>query len=641
MSLQTNNIYSFEDFRLDLYEKTLHGGGNLIPLTPKVFETLCLLVENAGHLIEKDELMEKLWQGRFVEESNLTFNIKMLRRALGDSAQKPQFIETVQSRGYRFISKVSQPEAVATGFLHPIDNSPVATAPVSDSLRAYPTGSNPKQKARIILFTVGFATAIFLIFMLSFNFQPNSSINRNAIKSIAVLPVKPLTAENRDSSYELGITDSLIFKISAAKGIIVRSLTATSQYADIGQDPIAAGREQKVDYVLASTYQIADGKIRITSQLINVHSGQVEASFKVEQENAAIFAVQDAVAANIGGPLLKKLDRKSNDLGEKRYTANEEAYRLYLQGAALTGNERNAENIRKAIEYLEQAVRLDPNFALAYSELGSAHNFFAFRGNGRSATDGYIKGKAALEKALAIDETLAEAHTHLGVLKSNYEWDFAGSELEHRRAVELDPNSSTAHCLFGLLLGTIGKSDEAIAEMKTAIDLDPASAATRHSYGWVLFQSRRYDEAIAEELQVVEMDPTLVMANNVLMNSYDKKGDDDKSFEYFIRLMTLREKKPADEINLLQTIYAQSGWRGVSERQFEQEKADEKDGKPDYANLAGLSIELGQNKQAIDYLEKAVDQNKFTLITLKVNPRYDPLRGDPRFDDLVRRIGLK
>ncbi len=632
MPLQTNNIYEFKDFRLDFTEKTLQGRNGVIPLTPKVFETLCVLVENAGHLIEKDELMQKLWQDRFVEESNLTFNIKMLRKALGDNAQKPRFIETVQSRGYRFIAKVSEVNGQAAAPLV-LEDGPSAI----EKAAVVAPSAKPKRPARVILFTVGFLTAAILLFQLSFNFRSNSADSSSQIRSIAVLPVRPLTAANRDSSYELGIADSLIFKLGSAKGLIVRSLSATSQYADIGQDPIAAGHEQQVDYVLASNYQIADGKIRITSQLMHVQSGQVEGSFKVEQENSTLFAVQDAVAVNIGGPILKKLDRESNDRAGKRYTTNEEAYRLYIQGTVLA-DKREKADVRKAIDFFEQAIRLDPNFALAYAELASVHSR-ALNGGGRRATEAYIKAKAAIEKALSIDETLAEAHTYLGIIKTNYEWDFAGAELEHRRAVELDPNSSTARCIYALLLGILGRFDEAIAEMKTAIDLEPASAGIHHSYGWLLFQARRYDEAIAEEQLVVEMDPKKIMAYNVLSNSYGMKGDDDRSFDAFLRLKTLRGDEP-DEINSLRTIYATSGWAGVSERQLEDQKAQEEKGDPDYGVLAGISIELGQNEQAMAYLEKAVDQNRFTLITLKVNPRYDPLRGDPRFHDLMKRVGL-
>ncbi len=647
---ETPSSYRFSSYLLDVAERQLSRNDKPVPLTPKAFDVLVYLVEHSGHLVLKDELMQAVWPDSFVDEVNLPRTIHTLRRALGEDENGGKFIETVPTKGYRFVAKVTEERESQERQAEKNEKLPLADGDLPKAI--YVDGSvesvlpipvaerlpEPQSQTRVVLFTVGFLTAVSLILLLSFNFRFGSAPGAGAIKSIAVLPLKPLTAENRNSSYELGIADSLIFKLSSAKGMIVRALAATSRYADIGQDPVAAGREQKVDYVLASNYQIADGKIRITSQLINVQSGQVEGSFKVEQENSTIFAVQDAVAVNIGGPLLKKLNRQSNDLAQMRYTANEEAYRLYLQGLAVVDN-RKRSDVGKAIEYFEQAVGLDPDFALAYAELASAH-VRSLNDGGRRATEAYLKAKAAIEKALTIDENLAEAHSYLGVIKTNYEWDFAGAELELKRAVDLSPNSSDAHGFYARMLVIIGRFDEAIAEMRTAIELEPASAGNHHSFGWILFQARRYDEAIAEEELALEMNPKLRMSYNVLANSYRLKGDDDKAFEALLRSRNLGENKP-EETELYKDIYARSGWRGIYERDLEEEKQAEKKGNPDYADLAGTSIRLGQNEEAIAYLEKAVDQNRFTLITLKVNPRYDPLRSDPRFDDLLRRVGLK
>ena len=685
MSLQTNNIYEFEGFRLDFSEKTLQGSGGMIPLTPKVFETLCVLVGNAGRLIEKDELMQKLWQDRFVEESNLTFNIKMLRKALGDNAHRPQFIETVQSRGYRFIADVT---LMARDEQFPL---PAAASQSREDMSAFPTSvpvrrSRASQTHAIVnlaewrenenhaetltriseavipkdvdtaeidagharrvkqlnwqnpLVVPFLAALIVSVIALGyyFIFAAKASTGADVKVSIAVLPLKPINTATRDEIYEVGIADSLIQRLSSLKGFIVRPLSAMRKYADIEQDAVMAGKDQQVDFVLASNYQLADRKIRITSQLINVSTGQVEETYKFEKEATGVFAIQDAVAANIGQSLWKKLTKEPIDLAAKRFTTNEAAYRFYIQGMALAEKRKD---IPKAIECFEEAVRLDPNYALAYAELASAHSV-GLNSGGRYATEEYLKAKAAIEKALSIDDDLAEAHSYVGVIRSNYEWDFAGAEAEHKRAIELDPNSSTAHCLYALLLATLGRPDESVAEMKLAIELEPASAGNHHSLGWIYFIARRYDDAIAEEQRALEMDPELHRAYNVLTNSYSLKGEDDKAFEAFLQMGILSGDEPA-EINSLKTIYARSGWRGISERQLEEAKAKEKKGDPNYAKLAGISIDLGQREQAIDYLQKAVDQNRFTLITLKVNPRYDPLRSDPRFDDLIRRVGLR
>ncbi len=647
MNGNKTHSYRFKSFTLNVAERQLLDADKLIPLTPKSFDTLVYLVERSGHLIEKEELMQSIWTDSFVEEGNLSRTIHDLRRALGQDKKGKTFIETVPTKGYRFVAAVnevrepvSEPPALAGGPIAAMSRPP-DYAGGSDMLHdetVPPLLSGPKHSTRIILFTVGFASAVFLILLLSFNFRSASSISPNDVKSIAVLPVKPLTAENRDPSIEFGIADSLILKLSSAKGLVVRPLSATRQYADIEQDAIAAGREQQVDYVLASNYQIDDGKIRITSQLINVANGQVEEVFKVEQENLSIFSVQDAVAAKIGNSLLKKLNRESNNLAAKHYTTNEDAYRLYLQGTALA-DKRNRTDFEKAIEYFEQAVKLDPNYAPAYAGLANAQTAMALEGGGNKREQ-YPKAKAAIEKALAIDDNLAEAHSYSAEIKFIFEWDFAGAEREHKRAIALNPNSSAAHRMYALLLGQpLGRFDEAIAEIKTAIDLEPASVLNHKIYGQTLYFARRYDEAIAQLKRTVEMDAEFSTVHKFLINSYRAKGDETQAFEWFLRQRTQFGDKP-DEIQSWKTIYAKSGWRGIFERQLEQAKEDEKKGKPNYMWLAFYSVELEQREPAFAYLEKAFVKRQWAMTTLKVEPHFDPLRSDPRFDDLVKRVGL-
>jgi DNA-binding winged helix-turn-helix (wHTH) protein/tetratricopeptide (TPR) repeat protein len=577
MYREIKELYEFGPFRLDVEEHTLtRTDGPINDLLPeKAFQTLCFLVQKRGHLLTKQELLSEIWPDSFVEENNLDKCIHAIRQTLGEKPGDNKYIETVRKHGYRFVAEVNTLGAPRQHGASVLDSefltewTPNST--LADNGRVIAPSNQSLWTSRSPIIFIGIFLVVAAIGSAYFLYPAKEAVAKNRTE-FAVLPVNPIDPATRSDLYEIGIADSLIQTLNSVKGFVVRPLSATRKYTEIGQDPLAAGREQMVDYVLASNYQIADGKIRITSQLYNIQSGLVEGSFKVEQENSTIFVVQDAVAANIGRSLLKRLDREP-DHSAKRFTTNEEAYRLYIQGKILAGK-RNDGDERKAIEYFEQAVRLDPNFALAYAELASAHSR-GFNDGGRKATEEYLKAKAAIEKALAIDDNLAEAHSYFGVIKSNYEWDFAGAEVEHKRAVELNPNSSTVHCLYAMLLGILGKTEESIAEMKTAIDLEPDSVANHHGYGWLLFQARRYDEAIAEEERVVEMDPTIIMANNVLANSYGFKGEDDKSFEAFVRMRTLRRETP-EEISSLKAVYARSGWRGIFERQLKEALADEK-----------------------------------------------------------------
>lgn len=668
MNGEEKHFYQFKSFRLDVEERQLLHNGNTISLTPKAFDVLAVLVERNGHLVEKDELLRLVWADSFVEEANIARIVHTLRKVLGEDENGNKFIETVAKKGYRFVAEVDEVRepfapksingnqnslAIAENLsettvveklaeteiqLSPSAIDEIAVSPSETDKVNVPPQSKPKYTTRIVLFTIGFLSAVFLIFLWSFNFSSKSSFNLNEVKSIAVLPLKPLMAENRDAGYELGIMDSLIFKLGSAKNLIVRPLGAVQEYVDAKKDAIAIGKEQKVDFVLASNYQIAGGKIRITSQLINVSNGAIEGVFQDEQNISNIFAVQDAFAANFGQKILTKLNRESNTIASKRYTTNEEAYRLYLTGRSLT-DKRNRKDAEKAVEYLEQSVRLDSNYALAYAQLANAHSAIAnFGGDNHEQ---YLKQKSAVEKSLAIDENLAEAHAYLGEMKLSYEWDFEGAERELKKAVELDPNSTVAHRVYAIYLNSMGRFDESIAEHKIAINLEPGSVVNQKNYGMTLFYARRYEEAIAQMLQTIEIDPNFRVSYGWLINSYKMKGEDDKAFEWFLKSPQVAKDAP-EKILMWKEIYAKSGWRGINERQIEEALEEEKNGKPPW-NLPQLYAEIGDKEKAIIALENrfSVNERGWQWTTLKIDPKYDLIRSDPQFEAIVKRVGLK
>ena len=379
MSDNNQDSYRFNEFRLDVGERLLVRDNLSVPLTPKVFDVLAVLVERSGHLIEKDEVLRIVWQDAFVEESTVARAVHTLRKVLGEDSEH-KFIQTVAKKGYRFIAEVEKVCEAARDSENgkQIPSTVVEKLPETDTQTASPTIaevsipniSKPKQTTRVILFTVGFLSVISLISLLAFNRQSASVVSSNQTKSIAVLPLKPVNTNDRDLIYELGIAESLIFKLGSVKGLTIRPLSATRKYSDIEQDALIAGREQQVDYVLASNYQIADGKILVTSQIINVQTGSVESFFKSEKDIANKFSMQDAVVNDIGNPLLVRFGSAEDNLKVKHGTNNEETYRLYLQGINLADN-RNLKDARKAVEIFEQAIKLDPNYAFAY--VGSAY----------------------------------------------------------------------------------------------------------------------------------------------------------------------------------------------------------------------------------------------------------------------------
>jgi tetratricopeptide (TPR) repeat protein len=453
-------------------------------------------------------------------------------------------------------------------------------------------------------------------------------------KSIAVLPIKPIDTANRDEIYEVGIADSLIIKLSSMKGLLVRPLSATRKYADLAQDPIAAGKEQQVDYVLASNYQLVGGKIRITSQLFHVANGQVEETYKSEKDAGDVFAMQDAVARELGDKLSVRLVVQSGGLAGRRGTTNEEAYRLYHQAMYLY-DRRNPANAHKAVELLERAIQLDPAFARAWAGKAHVHRALAnFSGN---THEEYRKSMEAINRALELDNNLADAHSALCENKFFYERDFAGAELECKRAIELDPNSSLGHQVYSRNLMVQERFDESIAEIKTAIDLEPTSLFSQRNFGIAFYYARRYPEAVAQFKRVTEMDPTFEATYPWLINTLKLQGNEVEAFEWFMKWQGVQEADK-DTLQAFKTAYQRAGWRGLG---LERVKRFDESKIRTYFMEACMAAQADNKNKALEYLETSYQRREWGMAFIRFEPALDVLRGDPRFDDLVRRVGLQ
>ena len=446
-------------------------------------------------------------------------------------------------------------------------------------------------------------------------------------RSIAVLPLKPLHSANRDEIYEVGIADSLIQQLSAAKGLVVRPLSALRKYTAIDQDPLAAGREQRVDYVLASNYQLADGKIRISAQVINVASGEVEETVISEKDAKNVFSVQDAVANDIGNRLLARFGSGASDFRAKRGTDNQEAYRLYMMGMNLS-EERGVQNVKKALEYLERAVEMDPTYAVAWAGVAHLHRDMV----GHSDPDAkghYEKSMEAISKALAIDPNLSEAYSALCHNKNRYEYDSAGAETACKRALDLDPNSPQAHKTYANFLYSRGRFDEAMERIKTAMDLQPVSYQNQQIYGLTLFYARRFPEAEAQFKRLLELNPNHNFILGSLVTILEVQGKESEAFQYLIKNL-IAAKTDKDTVERFKTTYARSGWKGVTQERIKSETRS--------FHLACLYTKMGDKDKAFEYLDKAYRERSFLIAVLQVAPQLDPLRDDPRYADLVRQV---
>jgi DNA-binding winged helix-turn-helix (wHTH) protein/tetratricopeptide (TPR) repeat protein len=686
MSLEVQKL-GFDDFLLDAKEKVLRRDGKPLPITPKAFELLLVLVENHGHLVEKDELMRAVWKDSFVEEGNLAFTVGLLRKALEDNAQKPRLIETVPKRGYRFIAEVRRVETkeekvrqvglkdISTGPSNDANFSPAgnphrphetsgqssgkvvaladwrsdAGAGKSEETAAFldlSSDSGGKKNAEKTgaarfpggnrnIIVLGLVVLIAGAFVFGTYFRAARQTAPGNPKSIAILPFKPINTAARDEIYEIGIADSLIHRLSSMKGFVVRPLSAIRKYADIEQDPIAAGREQQVDYVLVSNYQLVGGKIRVTAQLFDVAGGQIKETYKSEKDAGDIFAMQDAIGGEVGNLLLARFAATPGVLTAKRGTVHEEAYRLYLQGMYFC-DKRNLADARKAVEVLEEAVRLDPNYAPAWAGKAYAHRIIGNHGRRADSHEEYQKSIDAINKALALDVNLPEAHSALCDNKMYYEYDFAGAERACKRALEIDPNSSLAHQVYSRYLNSRGRADEAISEIKTAIDLEPTSFHNQRNLGVSLYFARRYEEAVTQFKRVIEMDRNYASTSMWLLFALEMKGNEAETFEWFVKSLQL-QGKDEKTVQAFQTAFRTSGWKGVlSERVKEFEKSYEA-----YFHGATHHARTGNKDKAFEYLEKSFQRRELWIANLQVDPRLDPLRDDPRYNELVRRVESK
>jgi DNA-binding winged helix-turn-helix (wHTH) protein/tetratricopeptide (TPR) repeat protein len=633
--------YEFADFRLDVRERMLvRRGGERVALPDKAFDTLCVLVRNAGRLVEKDELLRSVWADSFVEENNLNKSVHAIRRALGDQNGTPKFIETVKRHGFRFVADVrashngnNGPNAKNGNGLHPAE----ILAAVSMKAAVPTSAERNGLLSRPLFMTVAVIICAAAGFGFYAWFTPVSQAPKQL--SILVLPVQPLDGTGNDEILKLGIADATIHRLTGVQGVLVRPLSETRKYAVGAHDPISAGRGQGVDYVLASSYQTADGKFRVTGQLINVSTGRVEETLKSELDLAGKFAMQDAVAGDFSARILKRFDVAPGHAAAKRGTSNEEAYLAYLQGMYLLDKEDPA-SAHRAIAAFDRAIALDPNYAAAWAGKGHAH--CANSHVNASPPDVEFKvAEPSIRRALELDPDNAEAHVVLGLITTEYHWDFEKGERHFRRALEIAPSNDHAHRWYGFTQVRMGRVEEGLAHLREAIYRNPASPHHQFFYGYGLFIGNRLDEAAVHLESAKEMAPEISRPDAVLWQIYHLKGEGARAYETLRRYLGTAPAS-AEFIGPLESAYRRGGWAAAMSAYIKQRVAKMPEGYwPGHYFTAVLWVYEGDWEQAFKSLEKAVDSRSFDVPYMPFDSALEPLRSDPRFAELVKRSGAK
>jgi DNA-binding winged helix-turn-helix (wHTH) protein/tetratricopeptide (TPR) repeat protein len=611
MTKRAEFFYEFGPFRIDPAQRLLLREGRVVALTPKLFDTLLVLIENCGQVLEKDELMEKLWPDSFVEEGSLTQNVSLLRKLLGERHGEESYIETLPRRGYRFVADVRQ----------------VANERFDLILRR-------RTRARIITReeeetdeALGEATA----------HASRLSATTAQVRTLAVLPFHHLGSETGDEYLGLGLADVLITQLSNTRQIVVRPTSAVRKYADSERDSVSIGRELGVDAVLEGSIQRAGSRIRATVQMLGVEDEIPLWADRFDAEMTDIFCVQDAISEQVAHALTLKLSSEERKRLTKRYTTNAEAYQAYLKGR-YCWNKRDLAGIKKSIEYFRLAITKDSDYALAYVGLADAYNLLHIWSE-LPPKENFGRAKAAATAALKLDDELAEAYASLGYAILPHDWDWAGAEKAFRRSIELNPNYATAHQWYGKLLMSLGRFEEALAELKLAQQLDPLSPGVNNAAGGVYYYSRQWDKAIEQFSKVLDLNPNFLPALYSLGICLREKGRHAEALAQFQKAVEFSDRHPV-MICALATAYARAGERERALELLRQLKDPKAQRHVSFYDWALLYTALGETDKAFECLEEAYLDHNANLSDLNIDPEFDPLRNDPRFGDLLRRVGL-
>lgn len=602
--------FAFGPYVLDRSRRQLLRDGSAVALTPKAYDLLALLVEHQGRIVPKETLMSRLWPDTAVEESNLAFQISALRKALGEG----RYVITVPGRGYQF--------AGATSVEAYVEQEERTTITVSDERRTLPW----------VAIALGAALLVAAIAALVLLRRPTRPPPAN-VRSIAVLPFRPIVAAQRDESLELGMADTLITRLSHMQAIVVRPTSAIRRYTALDQDPIAAGRDLAVDSVLDGSIHRSGDRMRVTVRLLRIADGTTLWADQYDQNVRDLFAVQDRVADAVARSIAPSLSGRDEQLLRKRTTDDLAAYDLYVKGQYLRYNEP-----ARAQEFYERAIARDPKFAAAWAAIADA---WLQRGRYTNSNPQrqFEQARAAAEKAIALDPALGDAHRALASVSADHLWRWDDADREYRRALELNPNDAFAHYGYANLLVYRRRFDAALEHSRRALELDPSSPMAGIGHGVVLRFSGRNEEAIRHLQETLRLHPRLAPAILHLGMAQTNAGHAAEGMN------TLQDGLASARNNSqLQALYAyaaaKAGHRDEALRMLRDLEALSTRENVASANLALAWTALGDPDKAFAWLERAYADRLFLLRMLPVEQGFEPLRKDPRYADLLRRMGL-
>jgi DNA-binding winged helix-turn-helix (wHTH) protein/TolB-like protein/Flp pilus assembly protein TadD len=664
MQAASAHLYEFGDFRLDTAKRLLRQlDGTIVPLTPRVFETLLYMVEHRGIVLDKERLMDAVWPDSIVEENNLSQNISTLRRIFGETPGSHSYIVTVPGRGYRFVAEVRKQTDNGSATVE----AEQATRPTSPENRTEAATAKDRQRlggktggplALGVLGVIVLAAA-FLARGLSDGWLEKHRVRSAApatspgavaerVHSVAVLPFEPLGQNMNDELLGLGMADAVIGRMSNLKQLVVLPTSAVSKYKGTPSDPLAAGRALQVDAILSGTIQRSGDKVRANVQLVHVASGRTIWSEIFDQTFTDIFGIQDSISDSVVRSLALNLTTDEQNQLRKHYTTDPSAYDSYLMGLYFW-NKRSKDGLEKAIDYFGQAVARDPNFALAYALMSDCYYLQHYYGYNRRP-DRIQNAKTAAERALLLDDTIAEAHVAGAMAQVYQKADRATKDLDYRaamaslrRAIALNPNLAIAHQRYAWCLCSSGHLNEAVREMRRAQELDPLSHTNNTALGMVLVFARQYRDALSYCYKAAELAPNEAPIQENVAFAYALNGMYQQAIEHYERVGELSPDNKGDALAWVATVLISAGRKSEADLMIPEILKLAGGGGADPYNIAVLYGARGEKDAAFEWFDKALQKasesrtNGGDSRMIRYDPMLDPLRSDSRFAALLHQ----
>ena len=625
---------AFDHFEVDLHSGELRKNGSRIRLQAQPFQLLVLLLVNAGQVVTREEICRDLWPtNTFVDfDHSLAAAVNKVRDALGDSADTPKYVETLPKRGYRFIVKVnSEPPVVM--FPTETQEAEGLAAVVAPKPGISSTRTLVRALAAVLAMAALGAAVLFIWKIVRERHVAPSSPR---IQSLAVLPLVNLSSDADQDYFADGMTDALTTDLGKISALRVISRTSAMQYKSSKKPLREIARELNVDALVEGTVARSGNHMRITANLVQASPEKHIWAESYESEVGDALAVQGKIAQEVARQVQVTLTQKERTLLAAARTVNSEAQDLYLRGLYIFATAETAESSERAVQYFQRAIEKDPNYAPAYS--GLARVYAEWIPGKTRPHDLMPKAKEFALKALSLDNTLADAHSMLGTIELFYDWDWSAAEGEFKRTMELNANDVWAHEWHSRGLVTRGRTDEATAEAKLSIALDPSPLSGDYPI-WVFILARRYDLALERTQELFELAPNYVWAHYEVAQIYEQKGRAEEAAQEYLKADELFGMDPKRVAQLTEAI-ARSGAQGYWRRTLENYKESSKSNYVPSVLVAGACVRVGDKESAFQWLEKGFDERDDLMINLKVEPVFDAIRSDPRYQDLVRRVGI-